>query len=483
MKIKEIGEFGLIERIHARAGRSSYPVVIGIGDDASVGILANLLETSAGNLRQEIELSLLQGSLNKDIAVTLATIGSNGSIRSAALQHLIRLDIEAAGGVVRAILEEPSSMDKEKLLKTALESELQNEIIKGLKGMAPMDQLVVLGFIADKRLTTHEQAVLDLLSSENETVKTGAIETLGHIGGDASLDTLLALYVEDEDNDTTVMALARLNSDSIDARLIDLVNKDQGDTLSAIKILALRNPDGLTDMANQWAGSDNPGEMRSASFRALERIGNIESVKLLLATIIAQETLSRPAQQSLIKLSVNMGIPAYQWEHAYQPALQSADNLESKKAVIAILYGISCQETAEFLAGLIASDSTLRDQALRSLIRWRNISSSTVWLDLISSPEASPDDIRNALRGISRILSQDSVKGDDKAKVQLAVEAIEKAPNAQFKQDILAIYEDPDFDFESSDRRAIKGLFPDLVEDPDIGPAAQAILDHVLEMD
>jgi thiamine-monophosphate kinase len=36
MKIKDIGEFGLIERIHAKAGRSSYPVVIGIGDDASV---------------------------------------------------------------------------------------------------------------------------------------------------------------------------------------------------------------------------------------------------------------------------------------------------------------------------------------------------------------------------------------------------------------------------------------------------------------
>ena len=36
MKIREIGEFGLIERIHLKAGRSSYPVVIGIGDDASV---------------------------------------------------------------------------------------------------------------------------------------------------------------------------------------------------------------------------------------------------------------------------------------------------------------------------------------------------------------------------------------------------------------------------------------------------------------
>ena len=36
MKIKDIGEFGLIERIHAKAGRSSYPVVIGIGDDAAV---------------------------------------------------------------------------------------------------------------------------------------------------------------------------------------------------------------------------------------------------------------------------------------------------------------------------------------------------------------------------------------------------------------------------------------------------------------
>ena len=36
MKVRDIGEFGLIERIHARAGRSSYPVIIGIGDDASV---------------------------------------------------------------------------------------------------------------------------------------------------------------------------------------------------------------------------------------------------------------------------------------------------------------------------------------------------------------------------------------------------------------------------------------------------------------
>jgi thiamine-monophosphate kinase len=36
MKIRDIGEFGLIERIHAKAGRSSYPVVLGIGDDASV---------------------------------------------------------------------------------------------------------------------------------------------------------------------------------------------------------------------------------------------------------------------------------------------------------------------------------------------------------------------------------------------------------------------------------------------------------------
>lgn len=43
MKIRDIGEFGLIERIHTRAGRSSYPVVIGIGDDASV------LDVGAGN--------------------------------------------------------------------------------------------------------------------------------------------------------------------------------------------------------------------------------------------------------------------------------------------------------------------------------------------------------------------------------------------------------------------------------------------------
>jgi thiamine-monophosphate kinase len=36
MKVSEIGEFGLIERIEGRVGLASYPVIIGIGDDASV---------------------------------------------------------------------------------------------------------------------------------------------------------------------------------------------------------------------------------------------------------------------------------------------------------------------------------------------------------------------------------------------------------------------------------------------------------------
>jgi thiamine-monophosphate kinase len=36
VKVSEIGEFGLIELIEAKAGRNSYPVLMGIGDDASI---------------------------------------------------------------------------------------------------------------------------------------------------------------------------------------------------------------------------------------------------------------------------------------------------------------------------------------------------------------------------------------------------------------------------------------------------------------
>ncbi len=36
MKISEIGEFGFIERVHRAAGRARYPVILGIGDDASI---------------------------------------------------------------------------------------------------------------------------------------------------------------------------------------------------------------------------------------------------------------------------------------------------------------------------------------------------------------------------------------------------------------------------------------------------------------
>ena len=84
-----------------------------------------------------------------------------------------------------------------------------------------------------------------------------------------------------------------------------------------------------------------------------------------------------------------------------------------------------------------------------------------------------------AISGLKRVLTQTSVRGENEDKVKLAIEAIQIGPNREFKEALLAIYEEPASNYKWDTIREIEKSFDQLLDDPDVGLKVQEILDRM----
>jgi HEAT repeat protein len=452
-----------------------------IGGPDARSVLTSRRESCPEGQHTVVELALIQAGLTNSMARLMATSGSNHSIRAAALQSLIASDPAAAEEVIDAVLASQVSDSRNQLLRTVLYSDFRDSILSKLAGLNSDDQLVVLGAIIDQDLSAYEGDVLKLLVTEDEAVRQAAVFALGFVGGERSLDPLIAIYEADDDDQLVTNALARLRCASLDNRLMDALKSEPDATalVSALRLATLRNPEGLVDQVNQLAGPDYPQMVREAAFRSMESIGNIESVQLLLSTIVQLDAFTRPAQRSLKKLSINMAIPVYQWDKAYKPMLEQTQNPEAVAAILAIIDGVSCEASTEYVKGIIQSDPELRQQALKALVRWRDISAGPVWIELAADPSTSEADMKTAITGMERILSQGFVRGEDEDKVLLAVEAVQSVNDPGFKKTVVGVYDVPAKKLKWGKKRQILESFPELLDDPDIGKLVQSILDRL----
>jgi HEAT repeat protein len=335
----------------------------------------------------------------------------------------------------------------------------------------------VFAAIADQNLTQYENVVLALLQSPTASVREAAIRTLGVIGTIQSYEPLYALYLENSNDAVVSEALSRLHMPEADANLLKAA-KDRGTPaaqVAAFQLLALRNTDGVTSVANELAQAGNSEEVRKAAFRAMESIGDGESIRVLLNIIVTQDSLMRAAQGSLKKVSNNIGAAEFQWTEYYLPALNSAVSDDARKGVLAILDGVSCEPAAQYLQKLIRTDSPLRSDAIKSLSRWADISAAEVWASIYNSEGLLSDaDQAAALRGLKRLFSQDRIAGESRDKVRLAAELIKGASSAKLKEAIVSSYEGRKLDRHTA--KELKTSFKPLLDDPDVGLQVQALL-------
>ena len=434
--------------------------------------------TATGALKTDIERALIEAGLtDRKLAATLALSGQSPAIRTAAFAQLTTLDRKAATKVLQTALTDPATARRDVIIKAAISSQLRDQVITQLATLPPADQTVALGAIADQRLTTTEADVLALLVSATEAQKAIIIRTLGFIGSDQSYAPLYALYLADNSDRTVSDALARLKAPSADKTLLQAARGTGPieERVSALRLLVLRNTNGVTPLINQLAHPGHDPAIRQAAFKAMEIVGDTKSVDQLLAIVLATDSLKRPAQGSLKKLSFSIAVPDYLWTNHYQPALAVAPSNEARQGVLEILDGISGPAAASYVESLILTDHPLRADALTILNRWSDISAGQVWLALAKKSSKKTDQTA-AKNGLKRLISSNRVTGGDANKVNLSAQSLTQIKDSEFRKAVLKNYEGK---LSRDTTRELPKAFKPLLNDPTLAAESQAILDNL----
>ena len=453
-----------------------------IRGSSAVSALIKKYPSATGVLKRDIELALIDAGLqDKDLAQTLAMSGQTGSIRVAAFERLTALDPPAAQVVLDEVLAKSDFPKRKVMIRKAVSSKIQGDLMARLSSLAEEEQAIVLGAMADQRLSQYESIVLALLPNASVANQPLVVQTLGQIGSDASYQPLFELFLAGGRDREVAAALARLNAPSADAKLLSVAQGPQSiaDRISALRLLVLRNTEGVTTLLNGFSELGNEPELRKAAFKGLEVVGNTESLNKLLGYVVEGDPLTFQAQGSLKKLSVSIGVPDYLWTESYEPVLRRAANDEVRGKVIEILDGISGERAAAYLQDLVMTQSPLRTDALKVLSRWTDLSAGEVWLAIEAAPTASDADRAMALSALKRLFSSDRITGDDRARVDLGVKAIQQISTVDFKRAILSSFKGKN---PWTTSQQIGMSFPVLLSDPDIAVQVQALIEaNILE--
>ncbi len=188
---------------------------------------------------------------------------------------------------------------------------------------------------------------------------------------------------------------------------------------------------------------------------------------MLAAIVVQPDPLKRPAQQTLKRLSLNLGNADGLWESAYQPALQAAPDDAAREDLLAILDGAAGTNSLGYLESLVTDPAhPLHAAAVHSLSRWPDFAAGEVWLKLLGTANPADDDLQAAEKGIIRIVTQKSVAAPPRKKFDLAVRAIQAGPTVAFKEAILGHCESPK---AGPQKKEFAAAFSALLDDSDIG--------------
>lgn len=450
-----------------------------LGDNDGISALIAALDSAPPELRPLFESTLLSLEPDFDLVVQMTQSGSNAAIRLAAFRQLSTLDPERAESVLQTLLDQDQWVGRDRFLSYAMihgSNQTKDAILARLPDAPLSDQVVILAAIAESRLSRYEPEVLALLPSAEAELRVALLETLGWIGGDASFEPLYQAYLADPDDDGFALALSRLRAPSADEQILDAV-RNSGELearIAAMEVLGLRNSPGATELLNAIAVQPGEAEIRTAAFKALETIGNLESIQILSTLILVRDPQAKAAQRSLWRLSRNYGEADLLWEEIYRPAILSAADTEVLSAFVFILDGVACKPTLNYLEIVLADhQSPLRRPAISALKRWPTWEALPIWIQVASEPDASAGDIATAQRAITTELNDDGWRNAAE-RIDLAVEAIQAAPSAEFKQAILDCYRDP----SARQTQLIQRAFKAIENDPDVGEQVIRMLDE-----
>ncbi|ADE53815.1 HEAT repeat domain-containing protein [Coraliomargarita akajimensis] len=434
--------------------------------------------TGAGEQRAAIEAAMLKIGADKDVCVKIAREGASPGTRIEAFRTLLQLDAGSADEILGELLSVDAAEGRSQMIHAALVEgsvAMQERLVQHASGASMADQILIVAAIESAGLSQYEPQVLAMVPAASDaTHKLTLLNALGTIGGDNSFDALYAALLADSKNKYIADAVSRVRAPSADSKALATVqgSGDVAERIASMKILALRNTPGGIDVVNAIAAAPGDRKLRDASFKAMESIGNFDSIETLIALIVNNDPQMRAAQRSLKRVGLNFGAPQKLWNEFFLPALNAAPNDQVRGNIMVILDGVDCRQSLEYLKRYaLDKDSELNPIAMRTLSRWSSPTCVPVWFDIAA---ASPEHRDVAVQAIHRtVTSSQIITKNHTDRVSYIVRSMKKAPDAEFKRQVLSVLDEP----PGNIRWMLKGQLKPLLKDPDIAEQVQAILD------
>lgn len=463
-----------------RAGSADAALALGkIGNRSARSALRKAHASADSELKTAIELALLDAGLqDRRLATRLAQSGQTVAIQTSAFAQLTEIDVRSVRRLLDSVLAEPDDERRGLFLRHAMTAPaVRDNVVGRLPDLPEPDRIVVLEAIADLSLSKYEKAVLNLFADASETLLPVVARVLGHIGSDASFQPLLDRYLADPRDRAVTAALARLQAPSADRRLLATARDDGpvSDRVSSVRLLVLRNTEGVVELLNGFTGGGHPEELREAAFRGLEVVGDLESVRQILRVVLRNDPLKRAAQGSLKRLSANLGVPDALWHECYAPALMPATD-DQKRDVLVIIDGISGPAAAAWLQQVVLENQPLHAEAFEALRRWTDVSGIDALVAIALADGATDEVVASAKQSILRITGSTRTSGLNTEKVARAAKAMHAFPeDEEFRRNMIATYRG---DMHWQTRMEINRLFPEFLSDPAIAADVKELLER-----
>ena len=297
-------------------------------------------------------------------------------------------------------------------------------LVKVLPELEPDTQIQVLGLIGDRKDISAINAVKETLSSNNPQVRLASIDTMSKLGDAASAQTLFNIAVTGAGSEKAAAHTGLVNMPGTNVEILLNDKSLSGDVPSRVEAITLIGEKQMDDSsANLFKiASENNSEISTTAFKALSEVADETSIPTIIDLI--SKTKDEDTQKSAVKTLKTILSKAKNKDAAAQFILDKLNNAEGQFK-ISLLTSLNSVGGPKALAIVTketgSSDTTTKDQAIRTLCEWPDYEAAKTLLSIASNPESSPAHNILAIRGILRLIEENtSVPLDDRAALCLS---------------------------------------------------------------
>lgn len=369
-------------------------------------------------------------------------------IRAAALRQWVPQQEKAAGQFVQSQLDAGvPDVDALVAVQLAVGGRASwAEITKRGSTLSESTLITVLQSIREQQREDLEPWVLQRLAGASEAVEMAAVRCLAVVGGSPSIDALVARAGSSSNklSAEAMKSLAVLKDKALDARLKEAIaNPQHPYYLTALELVSLRNSAGSVTYYNQLFAARSPrGDELAAGLRGMERLGNIDSVKLLVARLRTETdpAVVRALQIAIKRVAIRLEQPDRIWQEAILPALSPPAGVELEARLLPILDAVASPAAlARCIERVNGGDAILVRAAEQALIRWRDLAVCDYWLSVINDPTKTEAAVEQAVRYLDLTLRSDAQADSQRQVAEKAAKLFLVTENKALRTKLLAL--------------------------------------------